>query len=59
MTDIDRAFRYIQQFEPSLRGEKWAERQRKGGEISENEMKQMMKAKKTIIDAVKQLRFFA
>lgn len=35
--DVDRAFRYIQQHIPSLRGESWLERQRMSGEISREE----------------------
>lgn len=31
--DVDRAFRYIQQHEPNLRGETWLARQKKGGEF--------------------------
>lgn len=30
--DVDRAFRYIQQHNPTLRGETWLKRQKKGGE---------------------------
>jgi hypothetical protein len=30
--DVDRAFRYIQQHEPNMRGETWLQRQKKGGE---------------------------
>jgi hypothetical protein len=33
-TDIDRAFRYIQQNEPSLRGIYWGKRQKKSGRYS-------------------------
>ena len=33
LSDIDRAFRLVQQHVPELRGLKWLERQRKGGEI--------------------------
>jgi hypothetical protein len=29
--DVDRAFRYIQQHNPELRGETWLKRQKKGG----------------------------
>ena len=36
--DVDRAFRYIQQHNPELRGETWLERQKQAGEIpSEND----------------------
>lgn len=31
--DVDRAFRYIQQHNPELRGETWLERQRQAGEL--------------------------
>jgi hypothetical protein len=30
--DVDRAFRYIQQHNPKLRGETWLKRQKQGGE---------------------------
>lgn len=35
--DVDRAFRYVQQHVPQLRGEKWLERQKKGGEIDNDD----------------------
>jgi hypothetical protein len=31
--EVDRAFRYVQQHYPELRGEKWILRQKKAGEI--------------------------
>lgn len=36
MSDISRAYRYIQQFEPKLRGENWLKRQRQGGVLSKS-----------------------
>ena len=35
--DVDRAFRYIQQHNPSLRGKTWSERQKRGGEPVESD----------------------
>jgi hypothetical protein len=48
MSDIDRAFRYIQQHDPKLRGEDWLKRQRQGGELSnldleDNEIEKLVK----------------
>jgi hypothetical protein len=37
MTDIDRAFRYIQQYEPKLRGANWLKRQKQSGQISQSQ----------------------
>lgn len=34
--DVDRAFRYIQQHNPELRGETWLERQRQAGELHDD-----------------------
>jgi len=31
--DVDRAFRYVQQHNPKLRGKTWAKRQKQAGEI--------------------------
>jgi hypothetical protein len=48
MSDIDRAFRYIQQHDPNLRGNDWLKRQRQGGELSnvdleDNEIEKLVK----------------
>ena len=56
MTDIDRAFRYIQQYEPKLRGNEWLRRQRQGGEISKSDYERMIENEITKI--VKQLELF-
>lgn len=56
MTDIDRAFRYIQQYEPSLRGETWLKRQRQAGEISKEDFEKLNENE--IEDIVKQLHLF-
>ena len=56
MSDIDRAFRYIQQYEPSLRGAEWLKRQRQGGEISKTEYENLMDNE--IEKLVKQLKLF-
>ena len=56
MSDIDRAFRYIQQYEPSLRGTEWLKRQRQGGEISKTEYENLMDNE--IEKLVKQLKLF-
>jgi hypothetical protein len=56
MSDIDRAFRYIQQHEPKLRGLHWLKRQRQGGEISKSEYEKLMDDE--IENYVKQLKLF-
>lgn len=57
MSDIDRAFRYIQQHSPELRGNEWIKRQRKGGEISKEEYESLMDNKMEEL-VVKQLKLF-
>ena len=44
MSDIDRAFRYIQQHEPSLRGKEWLKRQKQGGELSKSDYDRLMES---------------
>jgi len=56
MTDIDRAFRYIQQYEPKLRGAEWLKRQRQSGEISKSEYESHND--NIIEELVKQLNLF-
>jgi len=56
MSDIDRAFRYIQQYEPTLRGKDWLKRQRQGGEISKTQYEKLMDNE--IEELVKQLKLF-
>ena len=56
MSDIDRAFRYIQQYEPTLRGKHWLKRQRQGGEISKTQYEKLMDNE--IEELVKQLKLF-
>lgn len=57
-TGIDRAFRAVQQFEPSLRGRNWITRQRKAGEISAEEYEKMKEAEDKIRGIMKQLKLF-
>ncbi len=40
--DVDRAFRYVQQHIPSLRGKSWLERQLMSGELSKEEYEKHM-----------------
>ena len=56
MSDIDRVFRYIQQYEPTLRGKDWLKRQRQGGEISKTQYEKLMDNE--IEELVKQLKLF-
>ena len=58
MTDIDRSFRYIQQYEPKLRGSEWLKRQRQSGEISKNEYHTFQDSNNEIEEIVKQLNLF-
>ena len=44
--NIDRAFRYVQQHVPELRGENWLQRQRQAGEITEDELREKTLLKK-------------
>jgi len=54
MTDIDRSFRFIQQYIPELRGDEWLKRQRQGGRISKNDYDDS----NNIEELVKQLNLF-
>jgi len=48
LADISRGFRYIQQYEPKLRGKTWLTRQRQAGEISRDEYEKFTEIKETI-----------
>jgi methionine synthase II (cobalamin-independent) len=56
MTDIDRAFRYIQQYEPKLRGAEWLKRQKQSGEISKSQYENYYDNE--IEEIVRQLKLF-
>ena len=58
MSDIDRAFRYVQQFQPQLRGKNWIDRQRQAGEISAKEFEYMKSAQDDIDEIIVQLKLF-
>lgn len=58
MTDIDRAFRYIQQYHPKLRGKTWLKRQRQAGEISKEEYLRLTEHESELESIVKQLKLF-
>lgn len=55
LSDIDRAFRMVQQEIPELRGADWLLRQRNGGEISQEEYENQ-KMKSEIKESVEQLK---
>lgn len=52
--DVDRAFRYVQQHIPSLRGATWLERQKASGQISREEYESQMENVKYIKDIVQE-----
>jgi len=54
--DIDRAFRYIQQHVPQLRGKDWLLRQRNSGEISKDEYDEKSGIEKDIKFICKQMK---
>lgn len=56
MTDISRGFRYIQQFEPTLRGKTWIQRQWKAGEISREEYERQTEMSEEIKSVMKQMK---
>ena len=56
LSDIDRAFRLVQQRIPDLRGNTWLQRQVQGGEISKNDLDEIMDEE--IESAAKQLNLF-
>lgn len=56
ISDIDRAFRYIQQHIPTLRGKNWLLRQRLSGEISEQEYQNNLDAINDIQKICKQMK---
>ena len=57
LTDIDRAFRLVQAEIVELRGKKWLDRQRQGGEISQEDYENQ-KMQSDIRDAAQQLDLF-
>jgi hypothetical protein len=58
LTEIDRAFRLIQQDIPELRGKTWLARQRQGGELSAEEYEREKMMEDDILEAAKQLDLF-
>lgn len=58
--DIDRGFRYVQQYIPELRGSKWLKRQRQGGRISVQQYENMVdeEFEQEVKDLAKQLKLF-
>ena len=56
LSDIDRAFRIIQQKMPSLRGREWIKRQIKSGELHNGEYPTTYK--EAVIQIVEQLELF-
>lgn len=58
--DIDRGFRYVQQYIPELRGSKWLKRQRQGGRISVQQYENMIDDdfEQEVKDIAKQLKLF-
>jgi hypothetical protein len=58
MSDIDRAFRYIQQYHPKLRGKTWLKRQRQAGEISKEDYIRLTEHELELETIVKQLKLF-
>lgn len=57
-SDIDRAFRLVQQEIKELRGETWLKRQRQAGEISKEDYDDIMGMKEQINQLSKQLKLF-
>jgi hypothetical protein len=58
MSDIDRAFRNVQQLQPQLRGKNWIDRQRQSGEISAAEFQYMKSLQEDIDEIIVQLKLF-
>jgi len=58
--DIDRGFRYVQQYLPELRGKKWLKRQRQGGRISSTQYDSMVDDgfEQDVKDIAQQLKLF-
>lgn len=56
MSDIDRSFRYVQQFSPELRGKTWFERQRRAGEMTKEEYRNVKKMEKEVKYICKQMK---
>lgn len=57
-SDIDRAFRLVQQEIKELRGEKWLQRQLLAGEISKEDYQEITGMKEQINELSKQLKLF-
>jgi hypothetical protein len=52
--DVDRAFRYVQQHVPSLRGKSWLDRQFQSGEIKRDEYENRLESEQYIKDIIQE-----
>jgi len=52
--DVDRAFRYVQQHVPSLRGKTWLDRQFQSGQIKRDEYENRLESEQYIKDIIQE-----
>ena len=52
--DVDRAFRYVQQHVPSLRGKNWLDRQFQSGQIKRDEYENRLESEQYIKDIIQE-----